>query len=162
MYSAILVGFGNVGRHVAEELDGLEGSVTVSGALSSRGGVVFRNRSEFKELLRLAEGGEKLDNHPSFVEGLTLKELINEASPDIAFITIPPNYRGGEPNRSIYYTLVREGISVIMADKTVLALEYRDFMKYAASKGVFVGFRATVAAGTPMTDVARGLRGREF
>jgi homoserine dehydrogenase len=53
------------------------------------------------------------------------------------------------------------GSSIITADKTVLALEYDKVTSYASRKGLFIGYRATVAAGTPVLDVARGLRARD-
>ncbi|RLG81021.1 MAG: hypothetical protein DRO40_10315, partial [Thermoprotei archaeon] len=46
--------------------------------------------------------------------------------------------------------------------KTVLALEYRNIKQYVQKRGLFLGYRATVAAGTPVLDVIRGLKGREI
>ena len=159
----VIVGFGNVGRALAVEL-GSVGSrlgVRVLGALSSRGGVVVRGARDLNALHRLASSGLKLDEHPSFREGMGLGDLLSSTSPNLAFVALPPSYVTGEPNESMFRELVERGVSIVTADKTVLARGFRGFMDYAGRRGVYVGFRATVAAGTPFTDLVRGLKGRE-
>ncbi len=158
---AVFVGFGNVGRALLKELINSKLGVEVVGAVSSRGGVLISSREDLRALYELAVSDLNLSNHPRFRNGLSISNLIKYTTPDLAYIVIPPSYKTGEPNKSIYYELVNAGASIITADKTVLAHNYWEFMNYAFSKGVFVGYRATVAAGTPFTDVAEGLQGRE-
>ena len=158
---AALIGFGNVGRALLRELIERKLGIEVIGILSSRGGVLIRGNEDLRTLYELASSNLNLSKHPRFRCGFGIDELISKVSPDLAYIAIPPSYRTGEPNKPIYYKLVDCGVSIITADKTVLALGYRDFMDYATNKKVFIGYRATVAAGTPFTDVAEGLRGRE-
>ena len=159
---AILVGFGNVGRSLLKELFGSELSIEVVGAVSSRGGVLINGYEDLRTLYELAVNDLNLSRHPKFRVGLDISRLINHATPDLAYIAIPPSYRTGEPNKSIYHELIDSGISIITADKTVLAHNFWGFMNYATRKGAFVGYRATVAAGTPFTDIAEGLRGRDI
>ncbi|MCE4601697.1 MAG: hypothetical protein F7B18_00775 [Desulfurococcales archaeon] len=151
-----LIGFGNVGRHVALELGKL--GATIVSVSSSRGSLVGVDP---ETVIGLARRGGKLHEHPRLVEGVDPVEAAVKAGAEVAMITIPPSYQTGEPNRSIYYRLIDEGVSIITADKTVLAKWYRDTMKRARSMGVYIGYRATVAAGIPAIDMARGLRGRE-
>ncbi len=158
---AVLVGFGSVGRALLKELIGRRLGIEVAGVLSSRGGVLIGGYEDLRMLYELASSDLNLSKHPRFRQGFSIDELVSKVRPDLAYIVIPPSYRTGEPNKSIYYKLVGCGVSIITADKTVLALGYREFMDYATKKKVFVGYRATVAAGTPFTDVAEGLRGRE-
>jgi len=61
-------------------------------------------------------------------------ELAVETSAELAFIAIPPSYESGEPNRSLYYGLLDNDLSIITADKTVLALEYRNIKQYVQRK----------------------------
>ncbi|MET1159787.1 MAG: hypothetical protein ABWW65_02390 [Thermoprotei archaeon] len=159
MLRVAIIGFGNVGRSLLLELDRIR-DVEVKLAVSSRGYVVVRDQRSYDELLKLARAGTNLALHSGFEEERFTPDIAGEHDIDLAFISIPPNYSTGEPNRSIYYGLVDQGISIITADKTVLALEYRDFMEYAWRHRVFVGYRATVAAGIPVTDVAHALRNR--
>ncbi len=155
---ASIIGFGNVGRSLLRELLKLD-SVEVVSASSSRGSVIIEDKGDLDRLKDLASTGARLDSHPSFIEGLGPLEAVSRAGAELAFIAIPPSYETGEPNRSIYTSLVELGVSIITADKTVLAKWYSEFMERARGR-VYVGFRATVAAGIPAIDSARGLRGR--
>ncbi len=159
MIETVIIGFGNVGRVLLQELSRLE-EFSVVGLASSRGAVILERPGDLREALELAVRKYKLDKHSSFREGMNSLELVSETSAELAFIAIPPSYASGEPNRSIYYGLLDRGASIITADKTVLAREYMSIKKYAREKNLFLGYRATVAAGTPVLDVARGLRGR--
>ena len=155
----VLIGFGNVGRSLALELI-KRGIATIVGVSSSKGSVVVDSRDSLEEIEKLAVSRQKLDEHKMFREGFCIDELVGAVKPEVAFVTIPPSYESGEPNRSIYNMLVESGVGIITSDKTVLALEYHDFMNKALEHGVYVGYRATVAAGTPAIDFARGIRGR--
>ena len=161
---AIIIGFGNVGRFLAKyiiEERTIGDTLDIVSILSSRGGVLIRSDEDVAYVLKLASTGQNLDKHPKFLSGMSLQEILSKEIPDLAFIAIPPSYITGEPNRGIYYELMRNGVSIITADKTVLALEYGNFIKCARKEGIFVGFRATVAAGTPLTDVVKGIYGRD-
>ncbi|MCE4622433.1 MAG: hypothetical protein F7B19_03855 [Desulfurococcales archaeon] len=160
MINVSLVGFGNVGRElllrlveVRKELD-----VNITSISSSRGSVIVAGPGDLAYAVKLAHEGRKLHEHEGFREGMGPVEASVVGDADLAMITMPPSYFSGEPNKSVYYGLIEEGISIITADKTVLALEGRRFLEYAAKAGVYVGYRATVAAGTPAIDAALGLR----
>lgn len=159
-----LVGFGNVGKALAKALVVKANRLTrlgyepcVIGILASRGGLVEENCLSGNQLLELINRG--LYASPG-IKDIKLSELISY-NPDVAMVTIPPSYRSGEPNLSIYRELIRGGVSVIMADKTGLALAYQELTEEARARGVFLGFTATVMAGTPALPLLRGLRGRD-
>lgn len=158
----VVVGFGNVGRALVIEL--VEGAYSrffsLRGVVASRGAVVVRGEDSVRELARLARSRGRLEEHSSFSKGLSVADAAVETGAELAFIAIPPSYQTGEPNRSIYYSLAGRGVSIVTADKTVLAYDYAGLKKFMAEKNLFLGYRATVAAGTPVVDVARGLRGR--
>lgn len=159
MIKTIIIGFGNVGRALLLELLRLR-ELSVVGLASSRGAVIIRGQRDLEEAVELAKNKYKLDKHHSFIKGMDSLELVSKTNAELAFIAIPPSYASGEPNRSIYYGLLDNRVSIITADKTVLAREYTSIKNYAEEKNLFLGYRATVAAGTPVLDVARGLRGR--
>ena len=119
---AAVIGFGNVGRAVVRESSrGYGPPIRFVAAASSRGAVVIRSRGDEEALLKLGEVGERLDSHPTFVEGLGAIDAVSESGAELAFIAIPPSYERGEPNESIVKALLEQGISVVTADKTVLA-----------------------------------------
>ncbi len=155
----VIIGFGNVGRALLKELVKIK-EFNIVGLASSRGAVIVQDNKDLKETLLIAKKKQKLDKHSKFIEGLKSIELAKETNAKLAFIAIPPSYETGEPNRRIYYGLTDLGVSIVTADKTVLAREYIELKNKVHEKGLFIGYRATVAAGTPILDVARGLRGR--
>ena len=160
--NAALIGFGNVNRRVLLELVRLQDKVRVSCVFSSRGGVEIRSESDLKDLVRLAESGQKLDAHPGFKRGFTVFDYVSGGGGlDLAFIAIPPSYETGEPNLSVYRQLLKSRVNIITADKTALALDYVGIVGDARKHGVFIGYRATVAAGVPAVDLMRGLVGRD-
>ncbi len=162
-YNVFLVGFGNVGRELARLL--VEGGhglpVRLTGVASSRGVVIVGGPADLVYFVKLALRGERLDKHPGFREGFTALEGALLAGADVAMITMPPSYATGEPNRHLYYSLLDEEVSIITADKTVLALDYKEVTSRAEANCLYLGYRATVAAGTPAIDAARGLRLRD-
>lgn|GEM_PF-307432 len=160
--SAILIGFGNVNRRLLLELARFKEGVEVVCVFSSRGGVEVKAESDFSSLLRLAESGQKLSMHPGFKHGFNVRDCIDKlGEPSVAFIALPPSYETGEPNLNILRLLLENGVNVITADKTALALDYANIMEKARKHGIFIGYRATVAAGTPAIDLVRGLVGRD-
>jgi len=157
---AIIVGFGNVGREVIKQAREMGAGIRFVGALSSKGGVIVKESVDEKELIKIAEAGQKLEKHGSFTKGLNLSELVEATNPDIAFVAIPPSYVSGNPNRAMYNELADLGVSVVMADKTALALDFWGTLEAFNRRGLRLGYRATVAAGVPVTDVAWALRWR--
>lgn len=157
---AVIVGFGKVGREVVRQSRAMGARIEFVGALSSGGGVAAVSPRDRELLERLAMAGEGLGKHPSFTPGMGVGELVDEVSPDIAFVAIPPNYSGGGPNMGIYSALARSGTHTVTADKTALALDFWGTLKLFGKGGARLGYRATVAAGVPVTDVAWALRWR--
>ncbi len=160
MYDAIVVGFGNVGKELVRRLPRVK-KVRIRAVLSSRGGVLVKSSSDLAGILDIALTSKRLDSHSSFIQGLSIDDILDEVSSGIAYIVIPPNYKTFEPNIQIVMKLLKSGFHVITADKTTLAKDFYGLMELAKAKGVRVGYRATVAAGIPATDVALGLRGRD-
>ncbi|WP_291765264.1 homoserine dehydrogenase [Caldivirga sp. UBA161] len=163
MLKIALVGFGNVGKSFtkvlinrAAELTRLGLEPCVVGVIASRGGLINDKCISSRMLMELVNKG--LYNAFNF-RVIDLMDLI-KLKPDIAVVSIPPSYRTGEPNLTIYRLLMSEGTSVITADKTGLALAYWELINESKARGVFLGFTATVMAGTPVIQLIKGLRGR--
>jgi len=165
MLRIALIGLGNVGKAFVKVLLAKAGELAklgyepcVVGALASRGGVVGDGCLSNKLLAELADKGLY---GATEVRSIELGDLIS-LNPDVAVVAIPPSYRTGEPNLSMYRELVRNRVSVVTADKTGLALAYQELVGEARARGVYLGFTATVMAGTPALPLLRGLRGRSI
>ncbi|MEM1825255.1 MAG: hypothetical protein QXX35_00685 [Desulfurococcaceae archaeon] len=159
MINVGVIGFGNVGRSLVLELAGLN-NVDLKIVLSSTGYVIIDEKNTLRELVDLANVGLKLFNHRKFIESKNSVEVFVEKDVEIAFITLPPSYLNGEPNRSNYYRVLENNISIITCDKTVLSIEFDKLMKEIRRRNLFIGYRATVTAGTPTIELARALRRR--
>ena len=158
---SLLLGFGNVGKELVL-LDDFWNMTEVLGILSSSGGVKTNGKERVEAIREAAKTSAKLSDLPFFQKGLSLSDFIDELSGGVAFITIPPSYYSGEPNISLVLNFLKNGISIITADKTPFALAYSKVIEASRSSKAFIGYRATVAAGTPFTDLAKGLRGRSI
>ncbi|MEM0020735.1 MAG: hypothetical protein QW039_01015 [Fervidicoccaceae archaeon] len=159
---SLILGFGNVGRELILR-DELWNLTDVRGVVVSKGGIRIRGKDDAKLLIDAVRTARKLNELPNFSTDISYQSFIDELYPrGVAFIAIPPSYKTGEPNISIVLDLLKQGISVITADKTPLALAYSEIMETSIKKGAYIGFRATVAAGIPLTDLARGVFGRDI
>jgi len=165
---AAILGFGNVGRELAKALsrraeyiaEHTGYMVTLNLIATSKGYIEFGRdwRERVLEYAMRYEAGDR-----GFLKPLEdLWKIMDALMPDIVFIAIPPSYGDGEPNISIYRGFIERGINIITADKTGLALRYSELISGAKKRGVYIGYRATVMAGTPAIDVIRGVRGREI
>jgi len=132
----------------------------VNAVFSSSGGLELSGFEDLRRLSKYAVEGFKLSQVPGFKEGMHPLDYVGGGDVDIAFFAIPPNYLIGEPNTKLFLGMLREGVSVVTADKTVLARGFWRVIKYAEENEASVGYRATVAAGTPVVDVAWALRSR--
>ncbi|MGC8567365.1 MAG: hypothetical protein ACP5I6_04330 [Caldisphaera sp.] len=155
MKNIMLLGFGNVGKALAKELIRFD-NISVSGILTTKG--LLKIDDNWKNEL-----DDFIKKYPklNFLNA-SIEESIEKIFPDLIMITIPPSYYCGEPNLSIYKIILKNNISVITADKTGLSIDFDGIYTYSIIKKLFFGYRATVMAGTPATDVAKGLRGREI
>ena len=158
--SVHILGFGKVGRELVKLVlrEGKNRGLILAAVSDSRGTLIAEGPADKALLLRLAEEGRKLSEHPSYVAGLVAPESVEAIGPGIVFSAIPPSYTTGEPNLSIYRAILEDGINLVTADKTPLALDYERFLGLARANDVMIGYRATVAAGTPVIDVAKALR----
>ncbi len=170
----IFVGFGNVGKAFARKLLhqlearpiyrnilGNDIAIEVSAVVTTKGAYIFRGdwRSELSTLV---------EKYPSSVELLKrfdrtidLDQLLRHINPNLAIVTLPPSYSNGQPNLEIYSRLIENQTSIITADKTGLAFKFWDLIERAHSREAYIGYRATVMAGTPATDLMQGVAGKE-
>lgn len=167
--SMVFVGFGNVGKAFAKVLMSRKEKISsnynvdvhVKAILTSKGGILAENSIPWNIVSKLIDL-DRVNRHERFKEGIGLDNVLESVSVNVAVFAIPPSYANGEPNRSMFWKLLENGVHIITADKTVLAHWFHETMSHAKKYGSFVGYRATVMAGTPAIDVIRGLKGRDI
>ncbi|GAB6148091.1 homoserine dehydrogenase [Stetteria hydrogenophila] len=163
-----IIGFGGAGRELArllalksDEMDRL--GVKVVAVADSRGAAICPRGFTGYELLKLAETPRsQVSSGPCGRPGAGVDEVYDETAPTIHVEVTPSDYETGEPGLSHAFKALRSGASFVTANKAPLALRFWDIVSEAASRGLYLGYSATVMAGTPLVSLLRGLRGCEL
>ena len=165
----VLVGFGNVGRALAEiialkkEIIGskLRVRLKVAAVIDSKGAAVKVEGFTPEELLKLTglprSGVSKF--RPYGVPDAGVKEVYDAVTPDIHVEATPSNYVDGKPGISNVLYALTKGVNVVSCNKSPFALRFNEVMELAEAKGVGIGFKATVMGGVPLLDLLRSLKG---
>ena len=159
----LLSGFGNVGRAFTrrildrekELLKRYNTALVVVGIVDSKGAAVnvqgFSNKELF-ELLNMPRGHVS-DMRYYGRPNMTTVDVLNDVDVDVLVEVTPSNYETGNPGLKNVLTAINKGVHVVLANKAPLALKFGYIMDIARSKGVMVGYKATVMAGTPLIDM---------
>lgn len=164
----ILVGFGTVGRGVAERLlaarqafadQGFEPSVVA--VVDPLVGSVARDAGlDLTELLRLADADEQLTGHPGVEAIADLTEVLGRGAADVLVELTPTNLQTGEPGLGHLRAAIDAGLHVVTTNKGPIALAYRELAAAARAARVQLRFEGTVMSGTPVLNLCEsGLAG---
>jgi len=152
----ILIGFGNVGRALAEvlvereaELKEIGANFNVTGIFRSKGGFISPDGLNLKDVL---ERGER---HPSWVPEASALEGVSELPCDVVVEMTVTNIETGEPGLSFIKKALEEGKDVVTSNKGPLVVSMRELLNIAEKKGCFLLYEATVGAAIPVFAVAR-------
>jgi homoserine dehydrogenase len=165
---ALLLGFGNIGRKLAEILPerathpGLAAlDVAVVGIVTARHGALANPAG-----VDLAAAAAQLRGRGSFaghVDAVPLDSAtaVTKLDFDVLVDTTPLSVPGrGEPTRGWLRTALERGCHVVTCNKGPIAWGYRELAETARRHGVGLFFETTVMDGAPLFALARdGLRG---
>ena len=164
----ILVGFGTVGRGVAESLLASEPELLVAGAEPRVvavvdpvvGSVRHEGGLDLETLLKLADTGESLASYPGAKPVADLKEVLEAAGGDVLVELTPTDLHTGEPGLGHVRAALKAGLHVVTTNKGPIALAYDDLRNRAHKAGVQLRFEGTVLSGTPVLNLCEaGLTG---
>lgn len=155
----LLIGFGSVGRGVAEallrkeeELRKMDLNFKVVGIADSSSGVVDENGVNLEEALRRKkETGAVGDPQLSAVE------MIREVDHEITVEMTPTNVETGEPGLRHILTAFESGRHVVTSNKGPLALHFRRLVKLAEERGLQFRYEACVGGAMPVINLTREL-----
>ncbi len=166
---ALLLGFGNVGRAVADILvrrdqyPGLAGlDVAVVGIVTGRHGALLNRRGvDLERALADWRGqGRFSPRHPDHVKTSALDATRTVDYDVVVEMTPLTRQARGEPAITHLREALRRGRHAITANKGPLAWAFTDLAKRAARRRVQLLYEATVMDGVPVFNLARhGLRG---
>ena len=172
----ILVGFGTVGRGVADCLlaaaprfkeRGIEPRVV--GVIDPVVGSVVDERGlDLEALLRCVDDDGRLDALDGVTAISGLDELLSRDIADVLVELTPTNLEHGEPGLTHVRNAIAAGLHVVTTNKGPVALAYRELTAAANAAGVEFRFEGTVMSGTPVLNLyetglagagVRGIRG---
>ncbi len=164
-YKLAFLGFGNVGKALAELLlkkqadiqaqRGITFSV-VGIATGSRGFAIDPDGLDLEKVLKLVESGESINsvnNIPSTVNNSL--DFIKSCNADVLFESIPVNYETGQPAVDYIRAALESGMHVATANKGPVVHAYRELSELAESKGRKFFFESAVMDGAPVFAMFR-------
>lgn len=154
----VLLGAGSLGRTFLRRVRDETTPVELVGVLTGHHGqLVDPGGIDPAHALHLAEAGGLGP------EGdLDLDELLADLGAELLVECIPQNIRSGEPALGYLRTALDQGIHVVTANKSPVALGYRDLLHRAAKSGARFRHEATVLDGMPLFTFAEQLHGQRI
>ncbi len=159
-----LVGFGNVGRALADLLIA-KGDVLhydynihlrVTGICTgSHGCAIDPSGLRLRTALDAVRFGASLDGLHLGRPVETPVQFIADCPADLIFETIPTNPQGGQPALDYARAILSNGTHLVTANKGPAAFGYRELSDLAAQNNVGFFFESTVMDGAPVLGVAR-------
>ncbi|MGB2840868.1 MAG: homoserine dehydrogenase [Halobacteriota archaeon] len=150
-----IIGFGNVGRGVAEvvrrkreEIARKHGiDIKIVGIADLRGVIVNEN----------GLGEDAIMKHKTVKkrEDMTSLDVIKDVEHEIMVEATPTNVEDGEPGLTHIITALESDRHVVTSNKGPLALEYRRLMELAAKRGKEIRFEAAVGGAMPIISLVR-------
>jgi len=162
-YKIAFLGFGNVGRALAELLlrkraelkSRYDIAFTLTGVSTARhGSVVKANGMDLSGALDLVRTGRSLSLLTTTMVAGPL-DFIRRCEADVLFETTPVNYENGQPAIDYARLALELGKHVITANKGSVVHAYRELRDLAQAKGRNFFFESTVMDGAPVFSLFR-------
>ncbi len=155
IYRLALVGFGAVGRGVAEILahhhrrlvERYGADIRIVAICTRRWGAYDAAGLDAASVLRAAASGDTAGLPGACRWSAT--EMIGSVAADVLVEASPTDMTTGEPAMSHLRAAIARGMHVITANKGPVALHLAELRRLAGEQGVTLGFEATVMSGTP-------------
>jgi homoserine dehydrogenase len=153
-----ILGFGSVGKGIAEAITGKDLGIIVTGLADSKSGVIADEGIDLEAVLaRKRETGVCGD--PEISAG----EVTAKADYDVLVEVTPTNALTGEPALTYITAALGMGRSVVTSNKGPVALKYRQLMEIAQKHNVQLRFEATVCGAIPIIQaLEHGVAGNEI
>ena len=163
-YKLVFLGFGNVGRNLAELLLRKQAELkkryditfSVTGIGTGRHGQAVNPKGlELSEVLDALKAGQSLEPFSSRKVADSF-DLIRKSGADVLFENTPVNHKTGQPAVDHVRTALELGMHVATANKGTVVHGYRELTNLAESKGRKFYFESTVMDGAPIFSLFRG------
>jgi homoserine dehydrogenase len=157
-YKLALLGFGNVGKALAELLIRKEDDIyektgttysVIGIATGTHGIAIDSDGVDLTQALDLVKSGQPLIQLTKLPIANSL-DFIRKCRADVLVETIPVNYETGQPAVDYIRTALDLGMYVTTANKGPVVHAYRELTKLAESNGVKFYFESAVMDGAPV------------
>jgi homoserine dehydrogenase len=164
LLNAALLGFGNVGRALAELLIEKQNTLRqdydidlriVGIATGSHGQVIDPRGINLRQALEIRRTGSSLD---ALHSGHPIDDpfrFLADSPIDLLFESTPTNIEDGQPAYAYVFGALERGVHVVTANKGPVAFGYRELTALARRKNVGFLFESTVMDGAPVLTVGR-------
>jgi homoserine dehydrogenase len=162
-YKLALLGFGNVGRALAQLLEKKKEALkeryditfSVTGIATGTHSRVVNSRGvDLAASLELLHSGRSLDVLSDAPVSDSF-DFIRKCGADVLFENSPVNHQDGQPAVAHCRAALELGMHVVTANKGTIVFAYRDLMELAKSKGRKFYHEATVMDGAPIFSLFR-------
>ncbi len=152
-----ILGLGAVGRGVLEVLATQKTGLVVTAVADSKSAVIESEGIDIKAIL-----AQKKDSGICGDLTLSAADIVTTADYDILVEVTPTDVETGEPALSYIKEALARGKHVVTSNKGPIALHYPELSQIASTKGVVIGFEATVCGAIPIIQTLRhGLAGND-
>ena len=152
-----ILGLGAVGRGVLEVLATQKTGLVVTAVADSKSAVIESEGIDIKAIL-----AQKKDSGICGDLTLSAADIVTTADYDILVEVTPTDVETGEPALSYIKEALGRGKHVVTSNKGPIALHYPELSQIASTKGVVIGFEATVCGAIPIIQTLRhGLAGND-
>ena len=165
MFDIAFIGFGNVGRGLAELLLEKKDELRINHGIEFRvvaisdimaGSIMDDRGIDLREALRLGDSKTNLETMVAQKKGLSALDTIKNSSANTVVEVTWTNITDGEPGYNHMKTALSSGKHVVTTNKGPIALYYPELKKLAESKNVKLKFKGTVLSGTPAQNLFDG------
>jgi homoserine dehydrogenase len=164
-YKLAFLGFGNVGKALAELLLLKRNELrkqyaitfSVNGiATGSHGNAIDQDGIDLTQALKLVDANQSLASiHRQGTKIQNPFDFIRDCGAEVLFETIPVNYTSGQPAVDYIRAALESRMQVCTANKGPVVHAYQELTDLAHSKGVKFYFESTVMDGTPVFGLFR-------
>ncbi len=155
MMRIALLGFGSVGRGVAEAAGRKDLGITITAIADSRSALIDPDGINLEEVIA-RKAGTGLCGEPT----ISSYDVIESGAYDVLVEVTPTDADTGEPALGYIRRALELGKHVVTSNKGPIALEYQALTKLAEENGVMLRFEATVCGAIPIIQTLQhGLAG---
>lgn len=154
-----VIGYGGVGKALIRLLEMQKDllskeqlSIEVNYLVDYYGGIYSSDGINLPELIDFTEKEKDITKFTGGDTALSVDNIVNDESIDLAVIMTPTNKETGKPGIDYVRSLLGAGKHVVISDKGPIMLAYKELKELADSKGVQLGIGCTTGGALPSVN----------